>query len=50
VKRMLEAHGGAVEVEGEYGSWVTFRLVFPAGRSAAPPEEPSEAPPSADPA
>ncbi|MEN8149347.1 MAG: cache domain-containing protein [Planctomycetota bacterium] len=49
VKRMLEAHGGDVEVEGEYGRWITFRLVFPAGRSAVSPEEPSAAPQSGDP-
>jgi len=41
VKRVLEAHGGDVTVEGEHGSHVTFRLVFPPGRSAAPEEEAS---------
>jgi len=41
VASMVEAHGGQVTVEGEYGNSVTFRLAFPAGRSAANPEEPS---------
>ena len=38
---IVSRHGGEVTVAGEYGNYVTFRLAFPAGRSAAPPEEPS---------
>ncbi len=29
VRRFVELHGGAVGVEGEYGSWVAFRFEIP---------------------
>ncbi len=29
VRRIVELHGGTVGVEGEYGSWVTFRFEVP---------------------
>ena len=36
VRRIAELHGGDVGVEGEYGSWIRFRMVIPVRPPPAP--------------
>jgi len=41
VKRIVEAHGGTIEVDSQIGRGTTFRLLFPLGQ---PVEESSDGP------